>query len=341
MKNSWLIVGGLLAALCCGTIRAEAADIPDAVRPCSETSNKMDDVYCIGDRRVAHRSFISLQKEIAIGTQYAKQIDRSSKLIKDPVITEYVNRVEQNIAQNSDAKIPITVRVIDSPSVNAFTLPGGYIYVDTGLIQAAGSEAQLAAVLAHETGHVAARHWAAQQTKESLLRYAMIPLIFTPMSYPVYLGVSEGLNIGIPLSFLKFSREDEAQADFLGVQYLWKAGYDPHAFLAMFGKLMQVARRHPGSTPGIFMDHPPTKERIIDIAREIKTMLPQRRQYLVSTSEFQGIQHRLNMELARMKHGDPGHFRPTLRHRSPHSTQPGQGGKGQQNDKPPILRRRG
>jgi predicted Zn-dependent protease len=329
-----------LAVLLCATIPALAADTtPDAVRPCKDASNKMDDVYCIGQRRVAHRSIISQQKAIEIGTEYAKQIDRSAKILKDPVINEYVNRVEQNIARNSDAKVPITVKVIESPSINAMTLPGGFMYVNTGLIKAAGSEAQLAAVLAHETGHVAARHWAAQQTKQTILQYAMIPLIFTPMSYPVYLGISEGLNFGIPLSFLKFSRDDEAQADFLGVQYLWKAGYDPNAFLAMFGKVIEDARRQPGSVSGVFMDHPPTKDRIIKVQEEIKTMLPKRREYLVSTSEFQSIQDRLNTVMANMRRGEKGKNRPTLLHRQPNSTQPGQGGK--ESDKPPVLRRSG
>lgn len=325
---------GLIAVLLC-------ASIPAAAKNTDATKNKMDNVYDIGHRRVAHRSIISEEKEIAIGKQYSEQIDRSARLVKDPVITEYVNRIEQNIAENSDAKIPITVKVIDSPEINAFTLPGGFIYVDTGLLQAAGSEAQLAGVLAHETAHVACRHWASSMTKQTLLQYAMIPLIFTPVSYPVYIGLSEGLNMGIPLAFLKFSRDDEQQADFLGLQYMWKAGYDPNAYLSMFAKIIQQQRHDPGSVPSVFMDHPPTRDRIIKAEEEIKTILPKRKEYLVSTSEFQDVKARLTTLLGSIKKNQKNANKPSLIRREPNSKQPaGTGqGSGPDNSKPPVLRR--
>lgn len=343
MKKIRFLTLALAAVFAWGAVPALANNTA-AVKPCSDARNKTDDVYCIGQRRVAHHSIISEQKEIAIGKKYAEQIDRSAKLVKDPVITEYVNRVEQNIAGSSDAKIPITVRVIDSPEINAFTLPGGFIYVNTGLLHAAGSEAQLAGVLAHETAHVACRHWASDATKKTLLQYAMIPLIFTPMSYPVYIGLSEGMNLGIPMAFLKFSRNDERQADFLGLQYMWKAGYDPDAYLSMFAKIIQEGRRTPGSVAGVFMDHPPTKDRIINAEKEIKTILPSRHQYLVSNSEFQTVQGRLNTLLGRMKkiQAKAQSNKPTLHKREPKSGQPTNtsGGQSTQDDKPPVLKRR-
>ena len=341
MKTIRFISLGLAAVFFCGMVSAHAADTA-AVKPCSKSKNKTDDVYCIGQRRVAHRSIVSQDKEIAIGKKYAEQINHSAKLVKDPVITEYVNRVEQNIAQNSDAKIPITVRVIDSPEINAFTLPGGFIYVNTGLLHAASSEAQLAGVLAHETAHVACRHWASDATKQTLLQYAMIPLIFTPMSYPVYIGLSEAMNFGVPMAFLKFSREDEAQADFLGLQYMWKAGYDPNAYLSMFAKIIQEGRSTPGSVAGVFMDHPPTKDRIINAEKEIKTILPKRPEYLVSNSEFQSVQDRLNALLGRMKKVQSASNKPTLLKREPKSGQPTNtsGGQSTTDDKPPVLKRR-
>lgn len=342
-RRTRLVSFGLAAFLVCGVISASAADTA-AVRPCSDASNKMDDVYCIGQRNVAHRSIISEQKEIAIGLKYAEQINRTAKLVKDPVITEYVNRVAQNIARSSDAKIPITVRVIDSPEINAFTLPGGIIYVNTGLLHAAGSEAELAGVLAHETAHVACRHWASDATKQTLLQYAMLPLIFTPMSYPVYIGVSEAMNLGVPLAFLKFSRSDEQQADFLGLQYMWKAGYDPNAYLSMFAKIIQEGRRTPGSVAGVFMDHPPTEDRIINAEKEIKTVLPALPEYLVSDSEFQSVQERLNDVLGRMKKIESANNsnRPTLERREPKTGQPpdASGGQTSTDDKPPVLKRR-
>src|SRR6516165_4121542 len=259
-----------------------------------------NDVNKIGDRNIAHKSIISTEKEIAIGRGYADQIDKTAKLVKDPVVTEYVNRIAQNLARNSDLKVPLTVKVIDSPEINAFALPGGFLYVNSGLIKAADNESELAGVMAHEIAHVAARHWASQMTKATLLQYATIPLIFVPMSYPVYVGVSSAFNYGVPLSFLKFSRSDEAEADYLGLQYMYKAGYDPNAFAAFFGKVLEEERRQPGSVDKIFADHPPTPERIIQAEEEIKK-LPPRDQYLLSTSEFDDVNSRLNTLLANLK----------------------------------------
>ena len=307
-------------------------------------SDKKKDVNAIGDRRVAHRSMISEQKEIAIGKKYATEIDRSAKIIKDPVINEYVNRVAQNVARNSDLKIPLTVKVLDDPSINAFALPGGFLYVNSGLLKAANEEDQLAGVVAHEIAHVAARHWASQMTKATILQYAMIPLMFTPMSFPVYIGLSQGLNMGIPLAFLKFTRDDEAEADFLGIQYMYKAGYDPNAYVAFFGKIVQEARSNPGSVPSIFSDHPPTPDRIIKAEQEIKTLLPQKQEYLVSTSEFSDMKTRLEgvMSMRRKMEKDEGS--PTLRKREPKTTtSPSAQPTGQQtpeDDKPPVLQRR-
>lgn len=341
MRKISFIRWQLLAVLLCGAMTAAAAANPSAaVRPCKDAKNKMDDVYCIGHRRVARRSLISVPKAIAMGKRYAEQIDRSSKILKDPVITEYVNRVEQNIAENSDAKIPITVGIIQSPQINAMTLPGGFIFVNTGLLQAARSEAQLAAVLAHETGHVACRHAVANMTRKELLQYAMIPLIFTPMSYPLYLGIQEGLNFGIPIAFLKYTRDEEHEADFLGVQYLWKAGYDPNAFLGVFAKIVHEGQSIPGSEPGIFMNHPTTKARVISIEEEIKNLLPPRSEYLESTSRFQHVQARLDNILSRENRFEmaANKNRPTLRRREPKtSTKNGGGTNTPENDKPPIL----
>jgi predicted Zn-dependent protease len=298
-----------------------------------------NDVNEIGDRKVAHKSIISTEKEIAIGRGYADQIDKTAKLVKDPVITEYVNRVAQNIARNSDLKVPLTVKVIDDPSINAFALPGGFLYVNTGVIKAADNESALAGVMAHEIAHVAARHWASQMTKATLLQYATIPLIFVPMSYPVYIGVSQALNFGVPIAFLKFSRNDESEADFLGLQYMYKAGYDPSAYSAFFGKVIDEERRQPGSVDKIFADHPPTPDRIIQAEEEIKK-LPPRDQYLLSTSEFDDVNSRLNTLLANLKKSEkrgPSMDRPPDKtDKTPTQTPPSDEG----NDKPPVLKRK-
>jgi predicted Zn-dependent protease len=299
-------------------------------------SSDKNDVDKIGDRNVAHKSIISTEKEIAIGRGYADQIDKTAKLVKDPVVTEYVNRIAQNVARNSDLKVPLTVKVIDSPEINAFALPGGFLYVNTGLIRAADNESSLAGVMAHEIAHVAARHWASQMTKATLLQYATIPLIFVPMSYPIYIGVSQALNYGVPLTFLKFSRDAEAEADYLGLQYMYKAGYDPNVYSAFFGKVLEEERRQPGSVDKLFADHPPTPERIIQAEEEVKK-LPPRDQYLLSTSEFDDVKSRLNTVLASLKkNAKPG---PSME-RPPDKTSTQTPPSDQGDDKPPVLKRK-
>jgi len=304
--------------------------------------DKKKDVDAIGERRVARRSIISQEKEIAIGKQYASEIDRQAKMLTDPVVNEFVNRLAQNVARNSDLTIPLTVKVIDSPELNAFALPGGFLYVNSGLVMAADEEAQVAGVVAHEIAHVAARHWASQMTRATLLQYAMIPLIFIPMSYPVYYGVMEAYMNGVPLMFLKFNRGAEAEADLLGLQYMYKAGYDPSAYVTFFSKVIEQDRRSPGSVPTIFASHPPTPERILKSEEEIKTILPKRAQYLVSTSEFDDVKARLQSIMSLKKKGDKKEG-PTLRKRETGEqagTEPTPGEKKQDEEKPPVLRRR-
>jgi len=311
--------------------------------------DKKDDVDEIGNRKVAHKSIISEEKEIAIGKQYSVEVERSAKLLTDPVINEYVNRVAQNVARNSDLKIPLTVKVIDDPTINAFALPGGFLYVNTGLLQAAEEEDQVAGVVAHEIAHVAARHWASQMTKMTFAQFAMIPLMFVPMTYPVYMGVMEAYMNGVPLMFLKFNRGAEAEADYLGIQYMYKAGYDPNSYVAFFGKVMDEERRMPGSMPQVFMDHPPTGDRIIKTEEEIKQILPKKDQYLVSTSEFDDVKARLQQVISNRKKLKPGETGgPTLRKRQPsdQTSAPTQtagqssGSSSAGDEQPPVLKRR-
>jgi len=309
-------------------------------------ADKKSDVNEIGNRRVAHRSIISQEKEIAIGKEIASEIDHSAKVLNDPMITEYVNRVGQNIARNSDLTIPLTVKVIDSPEINAFALPGGFLYVNTGLLLAADEEDQVAGVMAHEIAHVAARHWASQMTKGTLAQLAMIPLMIIPMSYGVYYGVVEAYLNGVPLAFLKFTRSAEAEADYLGLQYMYKAGYDPNSYVAFFSKIIEEDRRSPGSIPTVFASHPPTPDRILKSEQEIKEILPKRDQYLVSTSEFDDIKARLQTVISsrRKQRTESG---PTLKKRETQTdtstTQTSSGddkGKDKSEDKPPVVRRR-
>lgn len=304
--------------------------------------DKKKDPNAIGDRKVARRSLTSVEKEIAIGKQYANEIDQQARQVKDPMVVEFVNRLAQNIGRNSDLTIPLTVKVLDDPSLNAFALPGGFLYVNSGLVMAADEESQVAGVVAHEIAHVAARHWASQQTKSTLLQLAMIPLIFTPMSYPVYMGAMQGLQIGIPIAFLKFSRGAETEADLLGLQYMYKAGYDPTAYVTFFSKVIEQERRSPGSMSVVFASHPPTPERILRAEENIKQILPQREQYLVSTSEFEDVKARLQTIMTARKK-DEKKEGPTLRKRDAADQTAGQAPEPketQEDEKPPVLKRR-
>ena len=279
-------------------------------------AGSIDDVNAIGNRDVGKGlDFYSLEKEIALGKQLAQQVDRSAKFIDDPVVVEYVNRVGQNLVRNSDARVPFTIKVIDSDVVNAFALPGGFFYVNSGLILHADEEAELAGVMAHEIAHVCARHGTKQATKGEITQLAMIPaMIFIPYTWAGY-AIYQGMNFMIPLTFLKFTRDEERQADFLGLQYMYKAGYDPNAFVSFFEKVEAIEKKQPGTIPKIFSDHPPTPDRVESIQKEIATILPARDEYIVSTSEFDSVKARLQMiESGQKLNKNPN--KPSLRKRT-------------------------
>jgi beta-barrel assembly-enhancing protease len=314
-------------------------------------SGSEQDVNSIGNRGVGKGvNFYSLEREMALGKSLAQEVERSSKLIDDPVVTEYVNRVGQNLVRNSDAKVPFTIKVIDSDVVNAFALPGGFFYVHSGLILRADTEAELAGVMAHEIAHVAARHGTKNATKGELAQLATIPLIMLgPGGWAGY-GIYEGLNFAIPMSFLKFSRDAEYEADYLGMQYMYAAGYDPNAFVTFFEKVENEEKRQPGTVPKFFSTHPPTPERVVAIQKEIGNILPARDQYIVTTSEFDAVKARLRGIENRNKLRDDktNQGRPTLRTRTERGQQPQAGGQqpnaggGNTSDDPdrPTLKRR-
>jgi beta-barrel assembly-enhancing protease len=253
------------------------------------------DVNAIGNRNVGCKTgvgnWFGVEKQIALGKQYAQQVESTAKLIQDPVITEYVNRLGQNIVRNSDAQVPFTIKVIDSEEINAFALPGGFFYVNSGLILAADEEAELAGVMAHEIGHVAACHAARENTRSNILSLASIPLIFVggPVGYAGY----QAAGLALPLTFLHFSRGFEAEADYLGLQYMYKAGYDPQAFISFFEKVQAQEKNKPGTLAKAFSTHPQTPDRIEKSQQEIAQILPARAQYVVTTSEFDDVKGRL------------------------------------------------
>ena len=276
-----------------------------------------EDVNAIGTRNIGGRgvgNWYSTDWEIRVGKQYSMEIEKSAHLITDPVIVEYVNRIGQNLVKNSDAKVPFTIKVIDSDEINAMALPGGFFYVNTGLIMNCDEEAELAGVMAHEISHVVAHHAARQQTKMNYVTIASIPLIiYTSGSYTGY-GIYEATQLAIPLTFLKFSRQDEAEADYLGVQYMYKAGYDPQAFVTLFEKLDSLEKHKPGTLAKAFSDHPQTPDRIEASEDEIATILPPKPDYVVTTSEFDDVKSRLaRIENKRKINDKNGGNKPTLR----------------------------
>jgi beta-barrel assembly-enhancing protease len=286
---------------------------PDTVNP----KSSKEDVDAIGNRSVGKGvNFYSLEKEIALGKQLAQEVERSAKLVDDPVVTEYVNRVGQNLVRNSDARVPFTIKVIDSDEVNAFALPGGFFYVNSGLILRAQEESELAGVMAHEIAHVAARHGTKQATKGDLIQIASIPaMIFIPYTWAGY-AAYQGMNFLIPMTFLKFSRDAEREADFLGLQYMYKAGYDPNSYVTFFERIQADEKRRPGTIGKAFSTHPPTPERIENTQKEIARILPAKQEYIVTSSEFDSVKGRLRNIMFARKAVDNGPNKPTLRTRT-------------------------
>ncbi len=337
----------LLVAVLLATTLAFAPAIasPQQQDPKQKPKDKKSDVEQIGNRDVGSgMNLYSLEKEIAMGKYYAQEVERTAKLVDDPVVAEYVNRVGQNLVRNSDAKVPFTIKVIDDDTLNAFALPGGFFYVNSGLILAADEEAELAGVMAHEIAHVTARHVTKNMTKAEIAQWAMLPLlIFGPAGWTGY-GIYQASNFLIPMTFLKFSRDAEREADFLGLQYMFAAGYDPNAYVSFFEKIRAQEKRQPGSVPKIFASHPPTPERIQKTQSEIAQILPARNEYVVSTSEFDVVKQRLRQVLSGNKAKDDEPGKPTLRKR----TEEDKDKKGKDKDKEqktedddrPVLKRR-
>lgn len=264
--------------------------------------------------------FYSMQKEIALGKMLASRVDATSRIIKDPVINEYVNRLVQNLARNSDVHVPISVQVVDSPQINAMALPGGFMFVNSGLILAADDEAELAGVLSHELAHVAARNGTRNATKAEIMNYATLPLIF--VAGPVgFLGRSLA-GLAVPMTFLKFDRGAEKEADYLGIQYMYETGYDPQGMVSMFEKLDALKKKQPGLIARAFETHPATPDRIRAAEHEIATLLPPRKEYVEDTSDFEQVKARLAMLEKEYQADDAlhGSFRPSLRHpqQNPH-----------------------
>ena len=339
---------------------AGPVDVNKVIDPGSQMipikTGSIEDVSAVGNRDIGKRglgNWYSTDGEIKMGKQFADEIEKSTKFITDPVVDEYVNRIGQNIVKNSDCKVPFTIKVIDSDEINAMALPGGFFYVNSGLILAADEEAELAGVMAHEIAHVCAHHAAREMTRLNYAEIGMIPLeIMLPYDWTGY-GIYEAAQLAIPITFLRFSRDFEAQADYLGVQYMYRSGYDPQAFITFFEKVQALEKRKPGLVAKAFSDHPQTPDRILHTQEEIARILPAKDDYLVTTSEFDDVKARLaRIEDKRRLIDNKNGAKPSLRRASTTTDGTGSSGSsgnstaqtgsssGDSGDGPPTLHRR-
>src|SRR6202046_5626077 len=362
MKFRWLVTGVAMAAFSAwpwtmaqdqddknqpksGDVQNAPAQKPANLPTQDDSQIKHDgtktDVDAVGNRNVGCGrgvgNWYSIERQVAMGRSYAQQVESQTKLVNDPVVTEYVNRIGQNLVRNSDAQVPFTIKVIDSDVVNAMALPGGFFYVNSGLILAADEEAEMAGVMAHEIAHVAACHFGREMTRAQLLQLATIPLIF--IGGGIGYGAYEASGLAIPMTFLKFSRTFEAQADYLGVQYMYRSGYDPSAFVSFFEKIQAMEKKKPGTLAKAFDTHPQTPDRIEKSQEEIRKILPSKQQYIVTTSEFDEVKSRLaaienKHKLLDEKDGN----KPSLRRTS--NTSDTSNGDTKSDDDRPTLKRR-
>lgn len=324
----------LAAAMCAPMALAQS----DKVKPGTES-----DVNAIGDRKVGHGpDMYSIQSEIALGKELSQEVEKTSKLINDPVIVAYVNKVGQNLVRNSDAKVPFTIKVIDDDHINAFALPGGFFYVNSGVLLHADNESELAGVMAHEIAHVCARHQTRNATKANIMQIASIPVMMTlPYTLAGY-GIYEGMNLAIPLTYLKFSRDAEREADYLGIQYMYKAGYDPNGMINVFEKFEAIEKQAPGTIPKIFDTHPATPDRIAAAQNEIATILPPRPEYIVDTSSFEAVKARITRlnageKIQEVRDGGKPSLKTKAEQKKAQNQQPSSTGG---DDNAPVLKRR-
>ncbi|PJE50570.1 MAG: peptidase M48 [Candidatus Yanofskybacteria bacterium CG10_big_fil_rev_8_21_14_0_10_36_16] len=350
----------LFLCSCAAKDNAGSTDVPPAPSNSNKETQKSDldnvqknkvSISCkgeyfnfdeIGARDVGQGlNFYSIEKEIALGSQMAKEVEEYAKIIDDPVISEYVNRVGQNLVRNSDAKVPFTIKMIDSPEINAFALPGGFFFINSGLVLNVDNESEMASVMAHEIAHVTSRHGVKQATRGQIANLASIPLmIMTGGGWAGY-AIYQGASLAIPMTFLKFSRNFETEADWLGLQYLWATGYDPSSMVDVFEKLAALEKRKKGTLAKVFSSHPPNSKRAGTI-QDLMQCLPNKDQYVLNTAEFRSVKDRLvtlNEEFRR-KDKEYDDSRPKLRRKNDDVIEPeSKDGGEKEEDKPPVLKR--
>lgn len=278
-----------------GAATSSGEDLPSRIKRGSEA-----DVSAVGRRKMGGRglhNWYSAQWERDTGLQYSLEIEKSLRVVTDPLVVAYVNRVGERLVRNSDATGPFTIKVLDSDAVNAMALPGGYLYVNEGLILACASEDELAGVLAHEIAHVAAHHAAREMTKMEYVQLGAVPMVLLAQGSLAGYGVYEAAQLAMPVPLLEFSRKYETEADFLGVQYMYRAGYDPQGMVTVFERLGALEKHKPGAVSRTFSGHPATAARVAAVEREIATDLPPGQlRGAVDPAEFDAVKARLEQE---------------------------------------------
>jgi predicted Zn-dependent protease len=318
----------LSAAILSLTLAAATANAADQ-------KNKKDDPNQIGNREIGTCiNFYSLEKEIALGKQLAEEVARQSKINRDPMVAEYINRLGQNLVRNSDAKVPFTFQVVEDQTPNAFALPGGPIFVNTGLIKLASEEDELAGAMAHEIAHVAARHMTCQASKGQIVNMASIPASILLGGGLGGYAARQAMGIGAKTAFLKLSRAAETEADYLGTQYMYAAGYDPNGAISIFEKIESLQKSRPGALGRIFSTHPMDADRIDRTQKEIQKILPAKPEYVVTTSEYVAVRERLIAQDAPRK-GEGQDGRPRLKV----GTRTGSDSTDDKDERPTIKRR--
>ena len=331
--------------VCCNLTLAAASDQKDQSKDSKDDDSfyhgtGINDLNAIGNRNVGCNrglgNWYSLDSQVKMGQEFSQQVEMSQHLITDPVVNEYVNRIGQNLARNSDSHLPFTIKILDIEEPNAFALPGGFMYVHAGTILLADDESELAGVMAHEIGHVAACHAARQATRGTFASLAMIPVMVMTGGL-AGIGINQAANLAIPATFSKFGRGFEAQADYLGIQYAYKSGYDPVGMINFFEKLEALEKKKPGFFLKVYQDHPQTPDRIEKSQHEIATILPPRDQYIIDTSEFEQVKKRLALIMKHRQLNDSkGQENPELRRTVDNKTPDS---KTQDDDRPVIKRK--
>lgn len=250
------------------------------------------------DRNYSNRGYLSEQDEIKLGAQVHQELSKKNKFVSDAALNSYISHLGQRlVARSRRSNLPFHFYVVDDKSLNAFATLGGYVYVHTGLIRAATSESQLAAVLGHEIGHIVARH-GLENVKQSQ-KYGTMATIAGIAG--AVLGGKKGGNIGQVAGqlifggqLMKHSRDAEREADYLGLYDINRAGYNTGGMVEMFEMLQRVSAQNPNLLGSVMASHPPPRERAANTINEIRSNLSGTdKRGITNTTEFDRIKARL------------------------------------------------